>query len=202
MLIHDALPEELSATLAKLGDQWCSTLKRYETAYHSTDSIHWYIEQTNVGALATAVWMCGGVALEEYPTTKEKSASYRGRADLFFELDHVKAVCEAKMKWLKFTKRTDPTADVVESVGKIIDRARRDGRAHQTPHRKFWVAFVCPYWKHGQDGLPSQPEIESLVEQALGTRDLCASFRHRTEADLVSSAGNTCNLAYMVIGPC
>ena len=39
-------------------------------------------EQTNVGALATAVWLCGGGALEEYPTTKEASASYRARAYL------------------------------------------------------------------------------------------------------------------------
>ena len=35
-----------------------------------------------------------------------------------------------------------------------------------------------------------------------GAHAACADFRYRTGADLVSGAGNVCNLAYLVIGPC
>jgi hypothetical protein len=72
--------------------------KRYIDRLHEDkDCAYWYTERPHVGLLATAVWLAGGVALEEYGTHKiKKRKRTRGRADLYFKIAGANFYCEAK----------------------------------------------------------------------------------------------------------
>jgi hypothetical protein len=63
------------------------------------NEVHWgYRERAHVGFFATAVWMAGGVALEEYVSEKKRpdGTRYTGRSDLCFALPSGDYVAEAK----------------------------------------------------------------------------------------------------------
>lgn len=61
----------------------------------------WYRERPQVGLFAAAVWKSGGIALEEYGTTKlEAGAARRGRGDLFIKIAGTGYLCEAKHTWI------------------------------------------------------------------------------------------------------
>lgn len=78
----------------------------------------WYTERTLLGLFSSAVWLSGGVSLEEYSDAKrELSArgavtdrSYTGRADLYFESpEGARFRVEAKRLWLSATSMKDPS---------------------------------------------------------------------------------------------
>lgn len=202
MQIENTFSIENYKTIEKIGNKWFEMSKKYEEKYNSKDSIHWYIERTNVGALASAIWLCGGVAIEEYPTTKEKYGDYKGRCDLFFELDSLKAVCEAKMKWIEITEHTLLIENIVSPICDAIELSKNDSMAHKTMHRKMFVTFICSYWKSGANLKINQGKIEECFEQAIKAHcnEEYALFKFKTNTDIVSESGNTCNIAYMILG--
>ena len=202
MQIANTFPIEYSETIEKIGNKWIEISKKYEEKYDSKDSIHWYIERTNVGALATAIWLCGGVAIEEYPTTKEKDGEYKGRCDLFFEIDNLKAICEAKMKWIEIAEKTLLIEDVVAPINDAIELAKSDSKAHKTNHKKMYATFICSYWKKDAKLKISQDAIEEVLERAIKVHRIeeFAIFKFKSNMDIVSDSKNVCNLAYMVIG--
>jgi hypothetical protein len=54
--------------------------------------------------------------------------------------------------------------------------------------------------RHGPDA--HRLRLLQAAFSSAGAHDACAVFRYRTDADFVSRAGNVCDLAYLVIGPC
>lgn len=201
-MIHNLLAAEIANTIEKLGLKWEEILKEYEKKYESMDSIHWYLERTNVGALATSAWLCGGVSLEEYTTKKENSKEYNGRCDLYFHINDLKAVCESKMKWIEIRDGESGTKlhEVVNGINSVIQSAQSDSNAHITHHRKMFASFICTCWKNEEDGTIDQSNIEFIIEGILKNQENAASFKFKTDKKLVSSSGNVCNLAYLVIG--
>jgi len=75
---------------------WSVLARRYANRWGRTagtwKEVHWcYRERAQVGLFASAVWMAGGVALEEYGSEKTafsdaRVAKYKGRTDLCFSL--------------------------------------------------------------------------------------------------------------------
>jgi hypothetical protein len=67
----------------------------------------WYRERPHIGFLAAAIWLAGGIALEEYGTHKTiKQKRKRGRADLYFKIANSSFYCEAKHLTLTLGKDT------------------------------------------------------------------------------------------------
>jgi hypothetical protein len=91
-----------SKALRKLGRQFHEVLLRYAEEEEQKDFIWRYSERSLVGALAAAVWLAGGVALEEYGGRKQKgnTGEGHGRTDLYFKLGEGKYVCEAKHDYI------------------------------------------------------------------------------------------------------
>jgi len=87
-----------------LADGWVKVLDKYENKCKYLDSIHWYNERTNVGALAAAGWLNKGIAMEEYSSTKTEDEKH-GRVDLYLQIKKLVAVCEAKMVSVSISKQ-------------------------------------------------------------------------------------------------
>lgn len=98
--------------LEKLFHAWHQILAWYET--EEKDLPYWYLERTNVGHLALAVYQLSGIPIQEFSVRKgKKSGGSSGRADLYFSLPNGTGTpwtfnVEAKQAWcsIRFTGRS------------------------------------------------------------------------------------------------
>jgi hypothetical protein len=88
------------------------------------DCPYWYSERPHVGLLASAVWLSGGTALEEYGTHKTKNYKLkRGRCDLGIRTSMAGFECEAKRLWLNVVS---PAEVLARKVKDEVKRAVKD----------------------------------------------------------------------------
>lgn len=203
MLLCNNLPEQYSEEIAKIANIWADNMKTYEEKYDSTDSIHWYLERTNIGALASAVWMGGGVAIEEYGSAKGVEEKYSGRNDLYFHIGDIKAVAEAKLVWAKVgyapgyeIMLTDLVRDAIDPIDKAVENAESDISKVITEHDKFVAVFVNTYHK---SEYKENVKALTIIEDHLRKIDSALVIRYSTRKDLKSSKNNICNHAYLII---
>lgn len=203
MLLCNNLPEQYSEEIAKIANIWADNMKTYEAKYDSTDSIHWYLERTNIGALASAVWMGGGVAIEEYGSTKGNEEKYTGRNDLYFHIGDIKAVAEAKLVWVKTgyangyqVMLTDLISDSIGPIDSAIEKAELDLSKVISEHEKFAVIFVNTYAKaeHSDNSMTL-----TIIEDHLKKIGAALIAKYSTLKSLKSSKGNICNHSYLII---
>jgi len=88
--------------------EWISVINRLlEEWEDDVDFPWWYNERACVGTFAAAVWLCKGVAFEEYLSEKVKDRAGRareseptkGRTDLYFSFKQKEYIAEAKQWW-------------------------------------------------------------------------------------------------------
>src|ERR1035437_1462141 len=199
MILINSLPENHSNSISKILMQWEKNLKTYEEKYEGADSIHWYLERTNIGALASAIWMAGGVAIEEYSSKKVGERNYSGRNDLYFHIDDIKAVGEAKLAWIKTGAPKNENLmvlDVVKPIGEVIANAESDSGKVETEHEKFAIAFINTY-----HDVNTEEEIKAvnIIEKCLSNYENLAVAKFCTSGRLESTKKNVCTRCYLVI---
>lgn len=136
---------------------WCILARRYANRWGwgepvgTWKEVHWwYRERAHVGIFASAVWMAGGVALEEYGSEKTAvgeggAAIYKGRTDLCFSLplpgrDYVVETKHVPSQ-LPYPPEADPElTPVLKGLGDACQDAKRHGRNDND--KKLGMAFV------------------------------------------------------------
>lgn len=126
-----------------LTEKYCSDIK--------DDAPYWYNERTSVGFLAGSIWKCGGIVLEEYSSHKVwKGENYQSRTDLWFRLNQIEYIAEAKFGFVKLQKGQEKNA--IEWVQKLITSALSDVQLITEPvQNKIALAFIVPYLKKGKN---------------------------------------------------
>lgn len=118
----------------KLLKSWILVMKNYID--NSKDLPYWHDERANTGFLAAAVWMLGGVAIEEYWTDRiyHKKKSYVGRCDLWAKLGSLTFSAEAKQLW---------SAKSAARVEDIIKRTQKELKSVQSPDKGKYLVSIC-----------------------------------------------------------
>ena len=99
----DAVPDKLQWLEVTI-QKWLNINIKYTTLFGGTDTLYWYNERANIGALAGAAWKAGLYAIEEYAALKKPkdvTSKGSGRIDLYLtDSEGNDAVVEAKICWV------------------------------------------------------------------------------------------------------
>jgi len=129
--------------LTPILNKWIRLNRAYSEKVQWEDCAWWANERASVGILAAAVWMSGGVALEEYSTTKVRKENHgAGRCDLFFTVGKNKFACEAKQIFPRLRKgRTGDISKVKDKFDATCEDAK-----NLLPEEGRWlgICFVAP----------------------------------------------------------
>ncbi|MCX6894884.1 MAG: hypothetical protein NTZ16_05160 [Verrucomicrobia bacterium] len=107
-----------------------------------TDCTFWYRERTHIGLLAAAVWLAGGIALEEFVT---KKMGKHGRGDLWIRTQKPKFSkdeaywCEAKWDWIDL-KHDNPESPM-KKIRKSLESAIKDVRGVSSEYNRIAISF-------------------------------------------------------------
>lgn len=133
--------------------QWTVLARRYadrwEKKSQTWTEVHWwYRERAHVGLFTSAVWMAGGVALEEYGSEKtadpgDGPATYKGRTDLCFSLPlpNRNYVAETKHVTADLPTTAGEMPDL-NPVRKALKRACKDALRHEGRDKRVGMVFV------------------------------------------------------------
>jgi hypothetical protein len=132
--------------LAPVLKKWIVVNETYNKSEKWRDAIWWCNERANIGAFAAAVWLSGGVALEEYITRKKHKGSERaGRCDLSFRFtkNGDKFACEAKYLLLPLggTLENKIKRQIEGNIAKAVKDARK---LDKSEGRKLAFCFIVP----------------------------------------------------------
>lgn len=117
----------------KLVKAWGVVLDRYLQQERESDIPYWNTERSLTGFLAAAVWISGGVALEEYATDRheenhddQRATVSKGRCDLYIHLEDLDCAIEAKQDW--------PSDSSEENINRIRQQLKEaDGQLDTLP---------------------------------------------------------------------
>jgi hypothetical protein len=128
----------------RLADRW---VKR------DHDVPWWYNERALLGLFSTAIWLSGGVSLEEYSDAKRAlskkgrptEASYTGRTDLYFETKN-KQSCAFRAESKRYGLAATTMKDQRQKLRERFKHVRRDiGQApSEKEMRRLALLFVAP----------------------------------------------------------
>ena len=167
------------APLAPIMLKWFRVIDDYQRATLDVGDVpYWYNERASLSTLAAAIWKSGGVALEEYKTTKTrggpKKGKYEGRADLWFTWKGKDYVGEAKH--VEFAMQRRSTAeDTYARTQRALKSAKKSVRlCPGAEGRRLEVVFVTPsvrkaYWDHG----PTRAALLDAFHRGLERTDPC-----------------------------
>ncbi len=113
------------------------------------EEVHWwYRERAHVGLFAAAVWLAGGVALEEYGSEKNTSGEegptkYKGRTDLCFSLRLPKLnyIVETKHVPAELPLRRT-NKDKLKPILRGLEAACTDATKHGDEDTRLGIVFV------------------------------------------------------------
>lgn len=168
----------------------------YLEDYDFQDSLFWYNERSNVGALSGAIWKLGGYALEEY-VAKKGEKQQKGRIDLYFCIGDYECIVEAKQEWLYFNKGCN---DFHEKITKSLQCAVYDceqSLKNEVVKSGFGITFVVPYY---QQNFNYVEEIKQLENELLNNENynFIAIFSIDHDQQIVSTSDNVCNSVYVI----
>jgi len=123
---------------------WFEVLEKYLESFDYKDCQWWYNERATLSSLAAAVWMAGGIALEEYCTTKgKKGNSWSGRCDLYFSLRTRDFACEAKQVWCAIGRKAKKG---LEKIDNALSTACNDAKGlGKNEGERLGICFAIPY---------------------------------------------------------
>lgn len=134
---------------------WCILARRYANRWGwgqpdgTWKEVHWwYRERAHVGLFASAVWMAGGVALEEYGADKTAFGAngvskYKGRADLCFSLPLPDRNYVVETKHVPAELPYPPDNEpALNRVFTGLGDACEDANSHRCKETKLGMAFV------------------------------------------------------------
>ena len=140
--------------------------QKYIDAEHEKDCPYWYGERTHVGLLAAAVFLCKGIAFEEYGNTKKKHHQNKhGRGDLWIKKHRMIFECEAKRLWLNLG-RSDKNLKAIEAS---LEKA--EGNVKELKKGKgLAICFVTPVIHESKVKGELPKQIQKLKEKV---KDSC-----------------------------
>lgn len=143
-------------------EEWCLVHERFCRLVKG-DSIFWYGERANLGALAAAAWRIEWAAVEEFDHEREfteyspgdlfneeetiKSRS-RGRADLFLKSLASEEYVEAKLVWCGDSD-SKPAGRVVEGIRSACNDAQSIPLEEGSRSKRVGVVFAVPSRRWG-----------------------------------------------------
>lgn len=156
-----AIVRSKSKAFQRLGRQFHEVLVRYAEEEGQKDFIWRYSERTLVGALAAAVWLSGGVALEEYGGKKQKAnrSNGHGRTDLYFKLDDRKYICEAKHRYIELGKIEGDWS------GKLTTKCLYDARKNQIHQKEMAVGISFWSVRVNKKELKKAEKLSELIKK-------------------------------------
>jgi len=183
--------------------QWQKINRDYLEDYSFTDSLYWYNERANVSCLAGAIWKVGGYALEEYSAIKGKDEKY-GRIDLYFSVDEIEYLIEAKHEWLHFNTKVKIFSNFEKAIENMLENATADCKnsmLHNEIDNGLGLVFFTPYWDKEQNKHAELKKFEyELLKKnydIIGTFAIDAKDK-KSKYNLNSSNNNTCNAVYII----
>ena len=179
-------------------EQWLRVHRDYIEEAGFSDSLYWYTERTNIGALAGAVWRCGGYAVEEYGALKGKDAhESSGRVDLFFMLSEHEVVIEAKQCWMYLA--TNARRDFQLAISKRLEEAVSDIRRTQESLAHQNAIGIVFFPTYAKDFEGAQESMERFIDAIKATECSFYSLLWNTsENSLVSVNDEHCDAIAMV----
>jgi hypothetical protein len=145
-------------------NEWCKLNERIAKEWGG-DVPWWYNERASLSIFAGAISSSGDFAFEEFSNEKRKASprtskvhlSYKGRVDLYFNIQGKDFIAEAKMCWPR-CGRLHPTRQ--KMIEKFLAHACQD-IAISAPYgqRRLGMLFVAPRWKRNL-----KAEIDARVD--------------------------------------
>lgn len=151
--------------LSRLLNEWIEAQAAYTSAMEQDDCPWWYNEIAVTGFLAGAAWRLGGVALQEYRTSKGrlKKDRWMGRCDLYTYVGKDAFVFEIKHYRTNIGLRTGRS---LEHIAHQLDLATTDAKQHSASDGiRLGICFAAPFF--------SAKRVDSS-EQII--RDWCAAI--------------------------
>jgi len=159
-------------TWERLIVQWFKALNRYLDYERGNDIPHWNDERSHTGFFAAAAWMLDGVALEEYAVERHGNGRGRrkgkGRCDLYFDVDNLPCLVEAKIEWRVGKKHIEDR--LAEADGQLggLPRQERDGCVSVA------LCWVVPELKQGSKG--GEKVLTRIAKKFQGANHLVAIY--------------------------
>jgi hypothetical protein len=167
--------------LEKLFTKWDKILSWYETEWE--DLPYWYLERTNVGHLALAVYDLSGIPLQEFTCKKGRGAeSSAGRADLYISIPNgsrpIDLNIEAKQVWCSIANRTSQKLTLQQGLRKAVRDCKRLKEDAWKARYGVGVLFLLPYGKRMPDDISKIRTQRKLFAQfiAESSKDAGANF--------------------------
>ena len=169
-----------------LFEVWHEILKWYEEG-NPGDLPYWYLERTNVGHLALAVYDLSGFPLQEFSIRKGRGAKRSpGRADLYVDVPSSRSTSgrpynfnvEAKQVWCSVALGGQQEGTIRRALGAVVrDCKDLKDKAWEAKH-KVALLFVLPYREvHGERARVLEDELRLFRKDIkIIARDLDASF--------------------------
>jgi hypothetical protein len=171
MQLTNISPQAGNDPLRQLLSKWICLNEEYAESWDFNDFPWFYGERAATGLLATAAWMSGGIALEEYRTKKmrtrysTKQKKYTGRCDLCMRLERNDYICEAKhfeadlntfgktFTWLNAKNGSKLLKDISEHLETESTAAKRNSRPGEIPIGIVFVSFRYSFEKIADEKL-------------------------------------------------
>lgn len=140
--------------LESLFKSWHDILSWYEL--EEQDLPYWYLERTNIGHLALAVYQRSGIPIQEFSCLKGRGAkNSSGRADLYITLPNksgpqTRINIEAKQAWcsVKFNDRSRATLNT--KLEEAVDDCKKIKEKDWKEKDGMGLLFLIPYAKKMQ----------------------------------------------------
>ncbi|WP_067586614.1 hypothetical protein [Endozoicomonas ascidiicola] len=184
--------------LAPVLEQWLRVHRDYIEANDCEDSLYWYNERANVGALAGAIWRSGGYALEEFGAQKGKDDEVsNGRVDLYFQYSGRDVVVEAKQSWVYLApkSRRDFRSLIDTAIGEANDDIRRTQDSLEYEFG-LGLAFLPTYSK---DSNQTEDAMDRFHREIKNTNcDFYVWLKNTSGKSLIGSKGDCCDAIALI----
>ena len=163
--IHDYFTDVLGLNPEHSGYEplfrhWIEVQHRYAAQSKFEDFAHNYSERPQVGFVAAAVWLAGGVALEEWKTKKiGGEESHTGRCDLWFSLPGKGSYhAEAKHEWLRVGHDS-----ALRKANAMMKKAEMSAQALGSRDDTHLALLTTSFWYPKESGVKSQESRRSRI---------------------------------------
>lgn len=138
--------------LELLFKRWHEILSWYEE--EEQDLPYWYLERTNIGHLALAVYQLNGIPIQEFSCRKGRGAEdSSGRADLYVSIPNVNGRpislnIEAKQAWCSIKSTNGSRAILRSKLKEAIDDCKKIREKAWKAKLGCGLLFLTPYAKN------------------------------------------------------
>ena len=129
--------------------KWFWVIEKYCEKRCWEDVPWWYNERASLSLFAAAVWNSGGIALEEYSTSKShRKERWPGRGDIYVSINGKEYIIEAKQVWCSISGRAQKSNDKIEKA--LFEARHAAGETKCWGAKRLGLVFAIPYLSNSQ----------------------------------------------------